>query len=259
LRHRSAFRPHRAVRWTDVGQIGPGARDGENASVLLLFDIDGTLLLRASEPHRRALLDALRSVYGLTDASIHRVAAAGRTDTQIARAIALACGLDRESFDELLPQFQAACAEAFAHSCPPSLASHLGPGIRELLDTLSDRADTRLSLLTGNYEPVARLKLARAGIAEHFAAGQGAFGSDAELRDYLGPIARARAGSDGIPYPRKRTTVIGDTPLDIACARADGLRVIAIATGPYSAADLSSADHVVHNAYELRALLGSGE
>jgi phosphoglycolate phosphatase-like HAD superfamily hydrolase len=227
--------------------------------VLLLFDIDGTLLLRASGPHRSALLDALGSVYGLADAPLHHVAAAGRTDTQIARAIALACGLDRESFDALLPEFQAACAEAFAQSCPPSLESYLGPGIRELLGTLGDQPNTSLSLLTGNYEPIARLKLARAGIAEHFAAGQGAFGSDAELRDELGPIARARAGRDGIPYPRERTTVIGDTPLDIACARADGLRVIAIATGPYAAADLSSADHVVHDAYELRALLTLGE
>jgi phosphoglycolate phosphatase len=227
--------------------------------VLLLFDIDGTLLLQASEPHRSALLDALGSVYGLADAHRHRVAAAGRTDTQIARAIALACGLDRASFDERLPEFQAACAEAFARGCPPSLAAHLAPGIGELLDALDDQPDTHLSLLTGNYEPVARLKLARAGIAGHFAAGQGAFGSDAELREDLGPIARARAGADGIPYSRERTTVIGDTPLDIACARADGLRVIAIATGPYAAAELSSADHVVLNAFELGALLRPGE
>lgn len=225
--------------------------------MLLLFDIDGTLLLRASEPHRSALLDALASVYGLADSPIHRVAAAGRTDTQIARAIALACGLDRESFDALLSDFRAACAEAFARSCPPSLAAYVAPGIRELLDAVANQANTHLSLLTGNYEPVARLKLARAEIAEYFAAGQGAFGSDAELRDDLGPIARARAGRDGIPYPRERTTVIGDTPLDIACARADGLRVIAIATGPHPADELVSADQVVADAYELRALLKS--
>ncbi|HEY5230938.1 MAG TPA: hypothetical protein VIJ11_08625, partial [Galbitalea sp.] len=63
------------------------------AQVLLLFDIDGTLLLRASESHRRALLDALTLVYGLEEPGSQAVAAAGRTDTQIARDIALACGL----------------------------------------------------------------------------------------------------------------------------------------------------------------------
>jgi phosphoglycolate phosphatase-like HAD superfamily hydrolase len=225
--------------------------------VLLLFDIDGTLLLRASEPHRAALLEALRTVYGLADPERHRVAAAGRTDTQIARDIALACGLPAERFDQQLSEFQTACAEAFERHCPSSLVTYLAPGFPELLAALAITPDVALSLLTGNYESIARVKLDRAGIGRYFRPDQGAFGSDSELREELGPIARARAGSDGSPYPRERTTIIGDTPLDIACARADGLGVIAIATGPYAAADLSSADHVVADAHELRALLKS--
>jgi phosphoglycolate phosphatase len=225
--------------------------------MLLLFDIDGTLLLKSSESHRKALLEALESTYGAIDPGAHRVAAAGRTDTQIARDIALACGVDRARFDALLGDFQIACVEAFARLCPPSLRSDLGPGMRELLAELDGRSGLRLSLLTGNYEPIARLKLERAGVGEHFPLGQGAFGSDAEVRDELGPIARACAGADGIAYPREQTTIIGDTPLDIACARADGLRVIAIATGPYAAAELTAADLVVSDGYELATRLKS--
>ena len=90
-------------------------------------------------------------------------------------------------------------------------------------------------------EPVARRKLACAGIGHYFAAGQGGFGSDSEDRGELPAVARARAGG----WPRERTVVIGDTPRDIACARADGVRVIAVATGPYSAEALADADAVV--------------
>ena len=223
--------------------------------MLLLFDIDGTLLLRASDPHRRALLDALTRVYGLDDPGSQAVAAAGRTDTQIARDLAIACGLPEGRFDARLEEFQAACTRSFLRCCPASLASHVAPGVLEVLDALSRERTVRLSLLTGNYEPIARLKLERAGIAHYFPANQGAFGSDAEQRELLGPIARERAGAPGPPYSRALTTVIGDTPLDIACARADGLRVIAIATGPYSAAELTAADAVLPDAGQLRDAL----
>ena len=105
--------------------------------------------------------------------------------------------------------------------------------------------------MTGNYERVARLKLARAGIGGWFAEGQGGFGSDAEEREALPPIARERAGG----WPRERTIVIGDTPRDIACARADGLRVVAVATGPYPVEALADADAVVDSAPALLPVL----
>ena len=199
--------------------------------MLLLFDIDGTLLLRASAEHAGALHEALERVYGVSAPG--RVSAAGRTDTAIARDIAALAGVAPERFDAGLENFKAACTAAFVRRCPPSLDQHLAPGIRELLASLAARDGIRCSLVTGNYEPVARLKLDRAGIGHHFEPGQGGFGSDAEHRDELPPIARARAGG----HPRERTIVIGDTPLDIACARADGLRVLAVATGPYAAAE----------------------
>ena len=223
--------------------------------MLLLFDIDGTLLLRASEPHRLALLGALRAVYGIADPESQGISAAGKTDTQIAREIALSHGIAVADFDAHLPALVSACVEIFERDCPARLEAHVAPGIAELLDALAMVETVRLSLLTGNYERIARTKLGRAGIGHHFPVGQGAFGSAAEQRDLLGPLARARAGGRDAPYPRQHTTIIGDTPLDIACARADGLRAIAIATGPYQADALSHADAVVQDAYALRALL----
>jgi phosphoglycolate phosphatase len=219
--------------------------------VLVLFDVDGTLLLRSSGEHAAALREALAAVYGV--AARQRVAAAGRTDTAIARDLASLGGVGAERFEAGLEEFKALCAELFAQRCPASLAERVAPGMGELLEELSARGDVRCSLVTGNYEPVARLKLERAGIGRHFAPGQGGFGSDAESREELPPIARARAGS----YPRERTIVIGDTPLDIACARADRLRVLAVATGPHPAGDLTGADAVAADAWELAPLLAA--
>ena len=123
----------------------------------------------------------------------------------------------------------------------------------ELLEAARRAATgSRLALVTGNYEPIARIKLARAGIGHHFAHGQGAFGSDAEDRSRAPGIARRRAGA-GRAHPRERTVVIGDTPRDIACARADGVRCLAVATGPFAPAQLLAADVV---ATEARGLLG---
>ncbi len=217
--------------------------------MLVLFDIDGTLLLRSSAEHAAALRAALTAVYGVSSAE--RVAAAGRTDTAIARELASRGGVGAERFDARLEEFKAACAAEFERRCPPSLADRVAPGMSELLGALAKRGEVRCSLVTGNYEPIARLKLERAGIGLHFPPGQGGFGSDAESRDELPPIARARAGA----YPRERTIVVGDTPLDVACARADRLRVLAVATGPHPASELAGADAVAKDAWELAPLL----
>jgi phosphoglycolate phosphatase-like HAD superfamily hydrolase len=131
------------------------------------------------------------------------------------------------------------------------MSPRLAPGVAEALASLEGDPRFRFSLLTGNFEPVARLKLERAGIGRFFEEGQGAFGSDAEERNELVPVARGRAGG----WPRERTVVIGDTPRDIACARADGVRVVAVATGPFALEDLADADAVVDSAHAVVPVL----
>ncbi|MGO9881481.1 MAG: HAD family hydrolase [Solirubrobacteraceae bacterium] len=225
--------------------------------MLLLFDIDGTLLTGASETLRHAMNTALRQHHGVDAATMRRpFATAGRTDSEIMRAILLDLGIASEQIDELADDVRASCYETCARLYPDDLSDAVLPGVRELLEWLSGLQDVKLALLTGNFEPVARLKLARAGIGEFFAARQGGFGSDAEDRTTLPAIARRRAGTIEAPYPREKTIVIGDTPLDIDCARADDLRCIAVATGPYTTDELRGADAVVHDALELRVCLG---
>ncbi len=226
--------------------------------MLVLFDIDGTLLLRAHLEHRHALADAVREVWGVTDPGPAAVPAAGRTDGEIAREICLLGGVSADRIDDGAADFRAACARAYARRCPPDLRDRHAPGVERVLADLAARDGLRLSLVTGNLEAVARLKLERAGLGGFFAAGQGGFGSDAEDRTELPSIARRRAGDDGAAYPRARTVVVGDTPNDIACARADGVRCVAVATGPYGADALAAADAVVAGLGALPDVLLSG-
>jgi phosphoglycolate phosphatase len=235
-----------------VADDGPTA----DAPLLVLFDIDGTLLGRAAGAHAEALHDALHQIHRVdTRAHWAELAPAGRTDGEIARLLLLRAGVSARAIDEGAADVREACCEAYAHLCPPSLADKVLPGIADLVGWLAGREDARLSLVTGNYEPVARIKLMRAGLGRHFPSGQGGFGSDSEDRAALPAIARKRAGHNGVSHPRTRTVVVGDTPRDIACARADELRCFAVTTGPHEAAELTGADGVASSPGALRELL----
>lgn len=223
--------------------------------MLLLFDIDGTLLVGANRAHRDAIHEALRAVHGVREPSRGDMEVAGRTDADITRGMLMTAGIDAERIDARADDVRIAACEAYARLCPDDLSACVAPGVGALLERLAAREDTILSLVTGNYEAIARLKLGAAGIGGYFARGQGGFGSDHESRAELPAIARRRAGSTEKPWPRKRTLLIGDTPRDIACARADGVRVVAIATGPFQASQLTAADAVARDARELGALL----
>ncbi|MBV9607557.1 MAG: HAD family hydrolase [Solirubrobacterales bacterium] len=220
--------------------------------MLLLFDIDGTLLTGATRAHSEALDRAIREVHRVDPAGIRtQIAPAGRTDGEIARLILLDLGVSARRIDELTGDVQEACCRIYAQICPPDLSDHVVTGMPDLLAWLIARDGVRLGLLTGNYEPIGRLKLRRAGIGKWFASAPGAFGSDSEDRAALPAIARRRAGH----VPREATIVIGDTPRDIACARADGVRCVAVTTGQYGADELSGADAVARDATELRDVL----
>ncbi len=228
--------------------------------MLLLFDIDGTLLLKASREHAEALYDAIGTVHrvGIPPG---RVETAGRTDAAIARSLLTLAGVDARQVDDRMAELQRATCEAFAERCPADLRATVNPGMPEVLDALGDAGHV-LSLVTGNFEAVARLKLRRAGLGDWFPGGQGGFGSDHEDRAALPAVARRRAGRRGgapseFSFPAAGTVVIGDTPLDIACARADGVRVIAITTGPFAREDLLDADAVVDTPFELAGAIAA--
>jgi len=219
---------------------------------LLLFDIDGTLLSGATRAHRAALHRALADVHEIDADSVElTLQPAGRTDGEIARAILLAAGVAQPQIDARAPEVATVCCRVYAELCETDLSSCVIDGIRDVLERVSAREDARLALVTGNFEGVAWLKLSRAGIGGWFATGQGAFATDTEDRLRMAPIARRRAGMRGRPFPRERTLVIGDTPRDIACARADQLACVAVTTGPFGFGELRDADAVTRDAEEL--------
>jgi phosphoglycolate phosphatase-like HAD superfamily hydrolase len=205
----------------------------------------------AGVEHGRALREAAERVHGVGPL-IGDIEVAGRTDAAIMRDLVALAGISDDAFDARWAEVVEGAAADYGRLCPPDLSDRVAPGIPELLDALAARPDEfRLSLVTGNLEAIARLKLDRAGIGGYFEAGQGGFGSDHASRAELPAIARARAGD----WPRERTVVIGDTPRDIACARADDVRVAAVATGPFAVEALADADAVVDDARALLPVL----
>lgn len=225
--------------------------------LLLLWDIDGTLLSRAAAAHGEALERATAEAIGREVPKVTEIDPGGRTDREIVRVLAGHAGVEAEEFAPLADGVITRAVEIYGAIVEPDLSHCLIDGVLEAVVELDDQGLHVMALLTGNIDRVAALKLGSAGIAHHFDFASSAFGSDHEDRGQLPAIARHRAGSGGSPWPRERTVVIGDTPRDIACARADGCLVIAVATGPHSAEALTEADAVAEQAGELTGLIGS--
>jgi phosphoglycolate phosphatase-like HAD superfamily hydrolase len=206
--------------------------------LLLLFDIDGTLVRGRPLTHQLALEEAAAAVFGLEvgpgETPVADVEPWGKTDRQILRDVLARAGL-RPPGDESLVRWERAACEAYERlEVGDGTAEHAGTA--EALARLRDAGHT-LALLTGNLEAIARRKLSLRGLGDYFPVGLGAFGSDAELRPELVPIARARAGD----VPREATVLIGDTPFDVEAARADGVRAVGITGHRFSAEALREA------------------
>ena len=112
--------------------------------------------------------------------------------------------------------------------------------MRSALEELSEHGAVQ-SLLTGNLQPVARLKLGCAGLDRFVDFDLGAYGSDHADRTCLVPIVRRRLSERFCSGASKADiVVVGDTPRDIECARAGSARAIAVATGNYSRQELEA-------------------
>lgn len=210
---------------------------------VLLFDIDGTLVL-TGRAGVRAMNRACEQVIGHSNA-LDGVAVAGRTDWIILHEALRAIGheMDEDLFARLRDAYVTLLREEIL--LPGEGVKAVLPGVAGLLDALCARPDVFLALLTGNFEEGARIKLEHFDLWRYFKCG--AFGDDAADRNALVPFAldRARAcGLDGIAP--EDVFVVGDTPHDVACARAVGAMPVGVATGSFSVADLrgSGADIV---------------
>lgn len=200
--------------------------------MIVLFDIDGTLL-SSSGAGLRALERAMVDLHGIAEA-MRGISLAGRTDRSIVRDLVKTHGLAVGTATE------DAILESYLSHLPEQLtaAAKLLPGIKPLLDHLANRPEVGVGLLTGNIRRGARTKLGHFDIFHHFEFG--GFGDHHTDRDDVAREAIAELRQrHGEAYPADRVLVIGDTPLDIRCARAVGARVLAVATGIHTVDDLA--------------------
>jgi phosphoglycolate phosphatase len=199
-----------------------------------LFDIDGTLLNSRDGVHYHAFHNAVQSVFGVTS-RIDGVPVHGNTDIGILRAVLEREGVAKERFERDAPRLVTHMCEEVARNAA-QLAPELCPGIFDLL-TLLDGRGKLLGIVSGNLERIAWLKLEAAGLRPFFA-----FGSFSDQHEHREEIFRA-----GIAEARRRLArddatvyVVGDTPADISAARANGVPILAMATGIFPAEELNS-------------------
>jgi phosphoglycolate phosphatase-like HAD superfamily hydrolase len=218
----------------NIRDLNDSLRSGD-ASWLLLFDIDGTLVDTGGKG-MTALRKTAIEIFGNEGPPLDL---AGSTDLGI--------------LDNLHNHFGTApCSErtyrffeTYHIHLENSLSSNPAEGrvldgVVELLEAVTEVAHMQPALLTGNTMPGAWIKLRHYRLDHHFAFG--AYGSDRADRNLLGRIALERAlAHTGQAYGPERTLVIGDTPKDIACAHAVGAKCLAVATGKFSEDQLVAA------------------
>ncbi len=205
---------------------------------LILFDIDGTLLL-SGRAGLRAMTRAFADTFGITNA-FEGQSFGGRTDSYLVSTALRANGMPDtpEQHERFRQIYIPLLAEEIEH--PGTGHKGLMPGARELLEALGRHHHLHLALLTGNYREAAELKLQHFELWHFFE--WGAFSDDAADRNALVPIARRRAETYDIPGEAlERVIVIGDTPHDIECARVAGAKSIAVATGGFTVEQLREA------------------
>jgi phosphoglycolate phosphatase len=202
---------------------------------LVLFDIDGTLVLTGGAG-LRAMDRACEEVIGRPDA-LNGIPVSGRTDWIILHDTLARVGreLDQPLFEQLRARYVERLRDEIQQ--PGKGFNGALPGVPDLLAALQPREDVYLGLLTGNFQEGARIKLQRYDLWRYFRCG--AFGDDAADRNALVPVAVDRALACGVPTLLSTDViVVGDTPHDVACAKAAGATAVGVATGGFTADEL---------------------
>ena len=208
---------------------------------VILWDIDGTLVrTRRRGVFREYTTPVLLKVFG-TAGRLGEMSVSGMTDLQIVAEALRDEGFTAEQVRERAAELVPLYLEELERVIGVEEIYYALPGAREALEATERAARYLNSLLTGNVEPAARLKLRLVGLADFFRL-PGAFGEDSHDRRDLPGLARERLSRHlGLELKPSQLVVVGDTPNDIACARHSGARAVAVATGhAYTAADLAA-------------------
>jgi phosphoglycolate phosphatase-like HAD superfamily hydrolase len=197
---------------------------------LVLFDIDGTLLRRSGPDHRRVLEEAVWHVAGLRTTT-DGVPVQGMLDREILRQMMRNAGAAEALVKRALPAIVAKAQSLYARRCP-DLRDKVCPGAKETLAALA-RSGAVIGLVTGNLSRIGWRKMERAGLKRHIRFG--AFAEQAPTRTALARLALRHARRERWIVAGSAASLVGDHPNDIAAARGNGLRSVAVATGvvPY--------------------------
>ena len=221
----------------------------EPAPALVLFDIDGTLIRRAGPHHREALVEAVRRVTGV-ETTLDGIPVQGMLDGDILTTMMLNASIAPEAARASLPDVFREAQAFYAETCPV-LAHAVCPGARAALRRL-ERAGLLIGLVTGNLSAIAWKKMQQAGLARYFR-----FGAFAEMGHTRGELvcrAMKQAQAEHWITPHTPVSLIGDHPNDVAAAKQNGIRSIAVATGVVAGEELAAAnpDYLLPDLRSLR-------
>jgi phosphoglycolate phosphatase len=212
------------------------------ARKLVLFDLDWTLVYTGGAGVR-ALDSAFEALFDVAHA-MKTVSPDGKTDPAICREM-IRVHLGREPQAGEIEDLLRGYLDRLEVEIPTSPGYRVLPGVQELLEGLSRRADVLMGLGTGNLEEGARIKLARAGLMKYFRFG--GYGSDSEDRPTVLRKAVERGQTlAGHPVSPGEVIVVGDNIRDIQAGQAIGAVTVAVASGPMTYDDLARArpDHL---------------
>jgi len=203
----------------------------DGCPTVVLWDIDGTLL-STGRAGLKAWVDAVREVLG-HEVDLTPVRMSGLTDPMIAREILAFTGHPPD------PVLETRLTAVYCRELPGCLTPARGgvlDGVADILEHLTGRADVVVALLTGNMRSGARAKLRCYGLDGYF--DTGGFGDDGFDRVQIGRVALQRVTDAVGGLDLDRVYLVGDSPYDVACARALGIRMIAVASGEHLPAEL---------------------
>jgi phosphoglycolate phosphatase len=205
---------------------------------LVLWDIDHTLI-ETSGVGGQVYAETFEKVTGHPLNKMPELS--GRTEPVIFREALKANGV--EPAEDLYEQFAAEQARGYAaHLDELRARGRALPGAAEALQALYERNDVLQSVLTGNTRPSSEIKLRAFDLDHYLDFDIGAYGTDNDVRAHLVDVARRRAEkAHGVDFDASATILLGDTPNDVAAAKASGARIIAVATGRDTSADLAKA------------------
>jgi len=206
------------------------------AQAAVLWDIDGTLIRRAGPEHRQALITAVRHVTGL-ETNVDGIPLHGMLDPDILKAMMLKAGARAADIRRALPAIERHAEEYYLRHAA-NLERKVCPGVRGLLRRLQ-HAGVPMGLVSGNFPRIGWRKVEKAGLKQYFLVG--AFAGMARNRAALVGLALRLLRRQGRIGRRTLVSLVGDTPRDVAAARAAGVRAVAVATGLCSVQELAGA------------------